>query len=126
MFMSLTRSYFRQQCSANLFCIRGTSTTHNSVFPLVSRYAIDDARALAKVMPGWNDSVRLLRSKALFWNCLWSDNGCPLVVFYRKSGKKAKSRYKYAVRSPKRRKDHIVSKKISSALTGRRNRDFWQ
>ena len=31
----------------------------------------------AKVMPGWNDSVRLLPSKALFWNCLWSDNGCP-------------------------------------------------
>ena len=30
---------------ANLFCIRSTSTTHNSVFPLVSRlaeYAIDE------------------------------------------------------------------------------------
>ena len=25
-------------------------------------------------MPGWNDSVRLLCSKVLFWNHLWSDN----------------------------------------------------
>lgn len=40
--------------------------------------------------------------------------------------KKAKARYKYAVRSLKRRKDHILSKKISSALTGKRNKAFWQ
>ena len=73
----------------------------------------------AKVMPGWNDSVRLLRSKALFWNRLWSDNGCPSSGVLSQIRRKAKSRYKYAVRSLKRRKDHIVSKKISSALTGR-------
>ena len=80
----------------------------------------------AKVMPGWNDSVRLLRSKALFWNRLWSDNGCPSSGVLSQIRRKAKSRYKYAVRSLKRRKDHIVSKKISSALTGRHNRIFWQ
>ena len=73
-----------------------------------------------------NDSVRLLRSKALFWNRLWSDNGCPSSGVLSQIRKKAKSRYKYAVRSLKRRKDHIVSKKISSALTGRHNRVFWQ
>ena len=48
------------------------------------------------------------------------------VESYSKSGKKAKSRYKYAVRSLKRRKDHIVSKKISSALTSKNNRAFWR
>ena len=78
----------------------------------------------AKVMPGWNDSVRPLCSKILFWNRLWSDDGCPSSgVQIRRN---AKSRYKYAVRSLKRRKDHIVIRKISSALAGRHNRIFWQ
>ena len=40
--------------------------------------------------------------------------------------KKAKSRYKYAVRTLKCQKDRILSMKISFALTGGRNRDFWQ
>ena len=75
----------------------------------------------AKVMPGWNDSVRLLHSKALFWNRLWSDNGCPSSDVLSQIRRKAKSRYKYAVRYLKHRKDHIVSKKI---LTGRHNRIF--
>ena len=31
----------------------------------------------AKVLPGWNDSVRPLHNAALFWNRLWSENDCP-------------------------------------------------
>ena len=64
---------------------------------------------LTKVMPGWNDSVRQLHSKALFWNRMWSENGCPSSGVLSQIRKKAKSGFKYAVRSLKRRKDHIVS-----------------
>ena len=80
----------------------------------------------AKVIPGGNDFVRLLCSKALFSNSLWSDNGCPSSGVLSQIRRKAKSCYKYAVRSLKRRKDHIVRKKISSALTGRHSHVFWQ
>ena len=80
----------------------------------------------AKVMPVWNDSARLLCSKALFWNRVWSDNVCPSGGVLSQNRKKAKSRHKYAIRSLKCRKDHIVNKKISSALTGRHNRVFWR
>ena len=79
----------------------------------------------AKVIPGGNDFVRLLCSKALFSNSLWSDNG-PSSGVLSQIRRKAKSCYKYAVRSLKRRKDHIVRKKISSALTGRHSHVFWQ
>ena len=60
-----------------------------------------------------------------FWNRVWSENGCPSSGVLSQIRKKAKSCYKYAVRSLKRQKDHIVSK-ISFALTGRHNRVFWQ
>ena len=51
----------------------------------------------------------------------------PLVEFYRKSERKPSlSASIYTVRYLNCRKDHILSKKISSALTGRRNRVFWQ
>ena len=42
----------------------------------------------AMVMPGWNDSVRLLRSKALFWSRLWSHNACPPSGVLFQSGRK--------------------------------------
>ena len=80
----------------------------------------------SKVHPGWNDSVRILRSKALLWNRIWSECGCPINGVLSQIRKKAKSRYKYAVRSAKRRKDSIISKKITSALSTKQNRLFWQ
>jgi hypothetical protein len=75
------------------------------------RQCLPQVSKRAKVLPGWNDSVRSLRSKALFWNRLWSENGCPSSGVVSQIRKKAKSRYKYAVRYLKRQKDHILSKK---------------
>jgi hypothetical protein len=46
---------------------------------------------------------------------------CPSSGVLSQIRKKAKSRYKYAVRSLKRRKDHILSKKISSNLSRKHN-----
>ena len=79
-----------------------------------------------KVIPGWNDSVRILRSKAIFWNRMWTECGCPSNGVLSQIRKRTKTRYKYAVRSAKRRKDHTVSRKISSALSNRNNRLFWK
>ena len=39
--------------------------------------------------------------------------------------KLAKNRYKYSVRKVKRRKDHIVNRIVSSALSNKNNRLFW-
>ena len=60
------------------------------------------------------------------WNRIWSECGCPINGVLSQIRKKAKSRYKYAVRSAKRRKDSIISKKITSALSTKQNRLFWQ
>ena len=80
----------------------------------------------SKVIPGWNDSVRILRSKATFWNRVWTECGCPSIGVLSQIRKRTKTRYKYAVRSAKRRKDHTVSRKISSALSNRNNRLSWK
>ena len=53
-------------------------------------------------------------------------NGCPSSGVVSQVRKKSKSRYKYKVSSLKRRGDHILSKKISSAPIERRNHDLWQ
>ena len=29
------------------------------------------------IIPGWNDMVKDLRHKALFWHNIWKSSGCP-------------------------------------------------
>ena len=63
------------------------------------------------------------------WNRIWSECGCPIngVLFsHRLEKRQNQGSYKYAVRSAKRRKDSIISKKITSALSTKQNRLFWQ
>ena len=74
---------------------------HVYIMYIIGQLCLLQLSKCAMVMPGWNDSARLLRSKALFWNHIWSDNDCPSSGVLFQIRKKAKSRYKYAIRSLK-------------------------
>ena len=64
-----------------------------------------------KVMPGWNDHVKVIRQSAYFWNNVWTECGCPRsgVIFELRN--KTKRECKYAIRRAKRRQMHIANEK---------------
>ena len=78
-----------------------------------------------KVTPGWNKFVLKHRHAAVFWNRVWHEAGSPSTGVLSQLKKLAKNRYKYSVRKVKRRKDHIVNRIVSSALSNKNNRLFW-
>ena len=79
-----------------------------------------------KVIPGWNKHVRDSKSAASFWNKVWVEAGCPSSGVLARIRVRCKRRYEYAVRRVKRRRDHIIRKKIGSALSSKDNRTFWK
>ena len=76
-------------------------------------------------IPGWNDGTRKLREMSIFWHKVWVEAGCPSagVLFNIKCN--TKSRFKYAVRRLKRRKEYLIREKFASSFTSRKKDRFW-
>ena len=56
-------------------------------------------------IPGWNDGTRKLREMSIFWHKVWVEAGCPSAGVLFNIKRNTKSRFKYAVRRLKRRKE---------------------
>ena len=102
-------------CEDLLTCL---SSSAQSCFPL--------RQSRSKVVTGWNEFVHEPMRVASFWNRIWVDAGCPSAGVLAQIRKRTKAQYKYAIRRVKRRRDHIVRKKIGSAIDSRNNCEFWR
>jgi len=76
-------------------------------------------------VPGWNDKAKFFRKKAIFWDRIWKECGCPSSGVLSILKKSTKSRYKYEVRRLKRQADHIRCEKLAGAWCNSSNNDFW-
>ena len=76
-------------------------------------------------VPGWNDKAKSLRQKAILWDRIWKECGCPSSGVLSTIKKNTKSRYKYEVHRLKRQADHIKSEKLAGAWCNSRTNDFW-
>jgi len=76
-------------------------------------------------VPGWNDKAKSFRKKAIFWDRIWKECGCPSSGVLSILKKSTKSRYKYEVRCLKRQADHIRCEKLAGAWCNSSNNDFW-
>ena len=56
----------------------------------------------------WNEYVREDRSRAAFWHRVWCEAGCPSASVLAEMKKHTKSRYKYAIRRVKHRRETII------------------
>ena len=74
---------------------------------------------------GWNDGTQTLKADANFWYRVWSEAGCPCTGVLFEIKKKAKHRFKYAVRSLRRQKRSIVRRKLAYKRAHCHSRDFW-
>ena len=62
---------------------------------------------------GLNDGTQTLKADANFWYRVWSEAGCPCSGVLFEIKKKAKHRFKYAVRSLQRQKRFIIRRKFA-------------
>ena len=76
-------------------------------------------------LPGWNDGTGKLREISVFWHRVWVEAGCPSPGVPFNIKRKAKTRFKYAVRRLKRRRDFLVREKLACAFTARNKQKFW-
>ena len=105
---SYTHSLISVLDSCSRLCF--PSYTHSSASPRV---------------PGWNDGTGKLREISVFWHRVWVEAGCPSAGVLFNIKRKAKTRFKYAVRRLKRRRDFLVREKLSCAFTARNKQKFW-
>lgn len=77
-------------------------------------------------LPGWNGGTRVLKKDSCFWNRVWVEAGCPSSGVLFQIKRNAKSRFKYAVRRLKRRKDHTIRNKFAQSFASKSKSQFWQ
>jgi len=68
---------------------------------------------------GWNDHVRH------FWHRIWLDNGCPHHGLISYIKRRARAKYKQAVKLVKRNQSDMRSAKMAIALQSQDKRNFW-
>ena len=68
--------------------------------------------------------MRPFKDKSILWNKIWREAGCPSVGVLSQLRKRAKSRYKYAVRRLIRNQDLMRRKRMAEAMVSDSSRDF--
>ena len=78
-----------------------------------------------KCIPGWNDMVRDLHHKALFWHTLWKNVGCPNVGTIASIRRSTRAKYHYSIKEAKKVKDNVVANKLAHNMLSSNYSNFW-
>ena len=74
---------------------------------------------------GWSEIAKPLKEQSMFWTRIWRECGYPSSGVVSVIHKKAKAKYKYAVRRLHRRQNHLRREVLAKALCSDSSRDFW-
>jgi hypothetical protein len=76
-------------------------------------------------IPGWKKLVEPVRSKAFFWQHIWSEFAQPKTGILADIMRNARASYHYAICAARRNEQRIVKKiNVFDAIVNNRNRDF--
>jgi hypothetical protein len=80
-----------------------------------------------KSIPSWNEEIKPLRDKSIFWHNIWISCGKPHDGTVAGIMRKTRAAYHYATRKVKRNHDDAVCESFaSSLLSSSGSRDFWR
>ena len=79
-----------------------------------------------KKKPGWNDVVRDLHQKALFWHSLWESSGSPVVGIVADLRRSTRPKYHKSVKLLKKQKDNIATDNLAQELLNNDYTNFWK
>lgn len=92
---------------------------------LASDYIFPRTRQRGKVIPGWQDEVKVYKDESLFWFNTWKYHNKPNFGVVYENMKDSKAQYSYAVRRLKRRSHFLKNKKFVETLAENKHREFF-
>ena len=75
-------------------------------------------------VPGWSEHVAPLKEKALFWNHILQDCGCPRTGHVADIHRLYRAKYHAAVKNIKQNESVVRSMKMAQSIVEGNNRDF--
>ena len=112
-------------CSRHTKILDSYSATFVKCLDAASLSIPHHSRPPGCTLAGWNHGPKQLKKQANFWYKVWLNAGCPSNGVLQQIKRKTKLRFKYAVRSIKRRQDHIKRAQLADSLHHRDSRVFW-
>ena len=76
-------------------------------------------------VPGWNDSVKELKDKSIFWKSVWVSAGRPLDNNLHRLMKTTRNKYHYALRKVKKQEEAIRKNKFLQACLNNKIEDIF-
>ncbi len=74
--------------------------------------------------PGWNDNVRQIRDKAIFWHNIWKSNDCPQTGLLFDIRRQTRCAYHMAIKINHKKREKIKANKMAFNMINS-NRNFW-
>ena len=79
-----------------------------------------------KVIPGWNDDVKMYQDECKFWFNIWKEAQMPKQGVLFENMRDSKRQYMYAVRRAKRNARRVQSEKMAQSISNNDSRDFFK
>ncbi len=79
-----------------------------------------------KPVAGWSEQVKPFKDRSVFWNRLWTDNGCIRRGFLYNIMLKVKADYKRVSRKVTRSQNRLKMERMADGLLNNNTRSFWQ
>ena len=75
----------------------------NMVLPFSAQHASQmtikcKTKGRVNIIPGWNDMVKDLRHKAVFWHNIWKSSGCPKTGVIANIRRSTHCKYHYSIK----------------------------
>ncbi len=79
-----------------------------------------------KPVAGWSEQVKPFKDRSVFWNRLWTDNGCVRQGVIYNIMLKTKADYKRVSRRVIRSQNRLTMERMADGLLNNNTRSFWQ
>ena len=76
-------------------------------------------------MPGWNDAVKELKDKSIFWKSVWVSAGRPLDNNLHRLMKSTRNKYHFAIKKVKKQEEAIRKSKFLQACLNNKIEDIF-
>ena len=84
-----------------------------------SLHVVENRKTKKKVIPGWNESIKPFREKALFWNQVWKSAGKPINTNLHEIMKRTRNIYHFQIKKCKKAESNIkMNKLLDACLNG--------
>ena len=120
------------QCN-NLFCNEHGETIEylhsaiaNACISASDAALPTNSKGRGKIIPGWNEQVKLARERAILWHTLWKENHSPSSGLIYEIRRKTRSEYHYALRKLRDGERSLRYEQMSRRVLADNSSKFWE